>query len=81
MTAQAAAAPAGPYSPFLAGGAAIIGAGVTIGTELWSRDRESLSEVANNYKQNIYEYANENNIDINELANAGRERLSTFTGF
>lgn len=81
LTAQAAAAPAGPYSPFLAGGAAIIGAGVTIGTELWSRDRESLSEVANNYKQNIYEYANENNIDINELANAGRERLSTFTGF
>lgn len=80
LVAQVAAAPAGPYSPLIAGGAALLGAGVTIGTNIWSRDRESLSEVANNYKQNVYEYANKNNIDINSLADIGRENLSYITG-
>ena len=80
LVAQVAAAPAGPYSPLIAGGAALLGAGVTICTNIWSRDRESLSEVANNYKQNVYEYANKNNIDINSLADIGRENLSYITG-
>lgn len=80
LAAQAAAAPAGPYSPMIAGGAAVIGAGVTVGTEIWSRDRESLSEVANNYKQNVYDYASKNNIDINSIADAGRENLKRITG-
>lgn len=80
LAAQAAAAPAGPYSPMIAGGAAIVGAGVTVGTEIWSRNRESLSEVANNYKQNVYDYASKNNIDINSIADAGRENLKRITG-
>lgn len=80
LAAQVAASPTGPYSPLIAGGAALIGAGVTVGTNIWSRDRESLSEVANNYKQNVYEYANKNNIDINSLADIGRENLSRITG-
>lgn len=80
LTAQAAASPAGPYSPLIAGGAALIGAGVTVGTEVWSRDRESLSEVANNYKQNVYEYASKNNIDVNRIADIGRDELKRITG-
>lgn len=80
LAAQVAASPTGPYSPLIAGGAALIGAGATVGTNIWSRDRESLSEVANNYKQNVYEYANKNNIDINSLADIGRENLSRITG-
>lgn len=80
LAAQAAASPAGPYSPLIAGGAALIGAGVTVGTEVWSRNRESLSEVANNYKQNVYEYASKNNIDINSIADIGRDELKRITG-
>lgn len=80
LVAQVAASPTGPYSPLIAGGAALIGAGVTVGTNIWSKNRESLSEVANNYKQNVYEYANKNNIDINSLADIGRENLSRIAG-
>lgn len=80
VIAQVAASPAGPYSPFIAGGAAILGAGTTVATNIWSRNRESLSEVSNNYKQNLYQYANDNNIDINDIANQGRQTLEKITG-
>nr|DAO36534.1 MAG TPA: hypothetical protein [Bacteriophage sp.] len=63
-----------------AGAAAIIGAGSNVAANLWARDQESLSEVANNYKSNIQQYAYDNNIDINAIAEIGREQLRKVTG-
>lgn len=70
----------GIYGQIAAGTAAIIGAGSNIAANLWARDQESLSEVANNYKSNIQQYAYDNNIDINAIAEIGREQLRKVTG-
>lgn len=70
----------GIYGQMAAGAAAIIGAGSNVAANLWARDQESLSEVANNYKSNIQQYAYDNNIDINAIAEIGREQLRKVTG-
>ena len=58
--------------PVVAGGAAILGAGATMYSTLWARNRESLSEVSTNYKSLFKESANKLGIDSDELAKVGR---------
>lgn len=77
---QVAASPLGPLSPYVAGGAALLGAGVTTATSIWARDMESLAEVAGAYEQRVLEFAQQKGIDTEALANIGREQLTQITG-
>lgn len=70
----------GIYGQLAAGTAAIIGAGSNVAANIWARDQESLAEVSNNYKSNIQQYAYDNNIDINAIAEIGRQQLRKVTG-
>lgn len=67
--------------PAVAGGAAILGAGATMYSTLWARNRESLSEVSTNYKSLFKESANKLGIDSDELAKVGRQKLRDLTGY
>ena len=80
MASQTVAGAGGAYGELIAGGTAILGAAANVAANIWSRDMESLAEVSNNYKSNIQQYAQDNNIDINEIAKAGRETLRKLTG-
>ena len=71
---QALTTPAlGPVSPYVAGSAAILGAGITTASTVWARDMESLAEVSGAYEQRVLEYAQQKGIDTEALADVGRE--------
>ena len=80
LASQTVAGAGGAYGELIAGGTAILGAAANVAANIWSRDMESLAEVSNNYKSNIQQYAQDNNIDVNEIAKAGRETLRKLTG-
>lgn len=77
---QVASAPLGPLSPYVAGGVALLGAGVTTASSIWARDMESLAEVAGAYEQRVLEFAEQKGIDTELLADIGREQLTQITG-
>lgn len=80
MASAAIANTGGAYGNLIAGGAAILGAGVTTAANIYARNQESLQEVSNNYKQNVLEYASKNGINTSDIAKVGREQLQKLTG-
>ena len=67
-------------NPWIGIGAAVVGAATDVYSTIWSRNRESLSEVANGYYSTINDFAKNNGISTKDIANIGRQKLRTVTG-